>query len=488
MLAVALALFVEPVAAAEARPNILFIFSDDHAAQAISAYGSKLIQTPHLDRLAQEGMIFRNCFCTNSICAPSRAVVLTGKHSHLNGVLDNSKRFDGNQPNVAKLLRAAGYQTALIGKWHLKSDPTGFDQWAVLSGAGGQGTYYNPEFKTDHGPEKIAGYTTQIITDRALDWLQQQRDPAKPFFLCYWHKAPHREWTPGPEYYGRFRDDLPEPPTLFDDYAGRTTAARQQEMMIARDLNEVDLKLKPLGNLTPDERAAWDAAYKADNEKFRAAPPEGQALVRWKYQRYIKDYLRCVAAVDDAVGRVLDYLDRTGLADNTLVVYSSDQGFFLGEHGWFDKRWMYEESLRMPLLVRWPGQVKPGSEDTHLVQNLDFAETFLAAAGAAVPDDMQGASLLPLLRGESPADWRQSIYYQYYEFPAVHMVQPHYGVRTATHKLIRYPGLDEWELFDLQADPDELSSVYGQPAVAEIQAQLTAELARLRQSYHVPEK
>jgi len=465
------------------RPNILFVFTDDHAAHAISAYGSKINTTPNIDRLAKEGMLFRNCFCTNSICAPSRAVILTGKHSHLNGVLDNRQAFDGSQQHLGKLFTAGGYQTAMIGKWHLKSDPTGFDHWAVLTAGGGQGTYYNPEFKTKTGMLKTTGHVTEITTDLALKWLDN-RDPNKPFFLMYQHKAPHREWDPAPAQLGLYRDkDITEPDTLFDDHAGLASPAKKQEMTIAEHLTPRDLKLVPPRNLTPEQLKLWNAAYAKENEAFRAAHLTGKELVRWKYQRYIKDYLRCVAGVDEQLGRVLKYLEDKGLDKNTIVIYSSDQGFYLGDRGWYDKRWMYEESLRMPLLVRWPGVTRPGSENKDLVQNLDFAPTLLEAAGLKIPDDMQGRSLVPLLQGETPKDWRTSIYYHYFEYPAVHMVQRHYGVRTATHKLIHYYLIDEWELFDLVRDPGERQNVYADPKYADLVKTLKAELQRLRKHY-----
>jgi len=465
------------------KPNILFIFTDDHASHAIGAYGSKINKTPHMDRLAREGMLFRNCFCTNSICGPSRAVILTGKHSHLNGFYDNDSRFDGAQPTFPKMLQSAGYQTAMIGKWHLVSDPTGFDKWTVLPG---QGLYYNPNFKTPKGNIKVEGYVTEIITNMAIDWLDKERDASKPFLLMCQHKAPHREWAPGPNQIGLYRDhDIPEPDSLFDDWSGLAPGAKQQEMTIERHLTDTDLKFKAPGNLTPAQKALWDKYYEPENEAFNKAKPTGKELVRWKYQRYLKDYLRCVAGVDESVGRVLKYLDDKGLAENTIVVYSSDQGFYLGDKGWFDKRWMYDYSLKMPLIVRWPGKVKPGSENTDLVQNLDFAPTFLQAAGAQVPTGMQGASLVGALEGKTPADWRKSIYYHYYEYPAVHMVPRHYGVRTATHKLIHYYQRDEWELFDLVKDPTEKRSVFADPAYREVRAQLAEELVRLRKFYKV---
>jgi arylsulfatase A-like enzyme len=463
-----------------ARPNILFVFTDDHAAHAISAYGSKINKTPNIDRLAKEGMLFRNCFCTNSICAPSRAVILTGKHSHINGVIDNVARFDGSQPHIGKLLGQAGYQTAMLGKWHLKTTPTGFDYWEILPG---QGDYYNPVFITAGGKVKHTGYVTDLITDTALAWLDK-RDRGKPFLLMYQHKAPHRSWEPGPKHLNLYRDvKIPEPATLFDDHAGLASPAKKQEMTVALHLTPRDLKLVPPPNLTPEQRKAWDSAYGPANEAFRKAKLEGKELVRWKYQRYIKDYLRCVAGVDDNLGRVLKYLDDNDLAKDTVVIYSSDQGFYLGDRGWYDKRWMYEESLRMPFIVRWPGVVKPGSENRDLVQNLDFAETFLDLAGVKVPDDMQGRSLVPLLKGETPTDWRKSIYYHYYEYPAVHSVQRHYGVRTQRYKLIHYYLVGEWELFDLEKDPGERKSVYADPAYAGVVKELKEELTRLRKLY-----
>lgn len=477
---------VSPASAADPQPpNILLVFTDDHASHAISAYGSKINRTPNLDRLAKEGVLFRNCFVTNSICAPSRAVVLTGKHSHVNGVIDNAVSFDGSQQTFPKLLQKAGYQTAMIGKWHLKSDPTGFDHWNILIG---QGTYYNPVFKTPAGNIKKVGYTTDLIGDMTVDWLDKQRDKSKPFMLFCQHKAPHREWEPAPRHLTLYDDvTIPEPPTLFDDYSGRTSSAGKQEMTVSEHLTPRDLKLTPPTNLTPEQLKAWHGAYDPKNEEFKKANLTGEDLVRWKYQRYIKDYLRCVTAVDENVGRILDYLDKSGLAKNTVVVYCSDQGFYLGDHGWFDKRWMYEDSLRTPLMIRWPGIAKAGTENKDLVQNLDFAQTFLDIAGVASPGDLQGRSLVPLLKGERPSDWRKSIYYHYYEFPAVHMVQRHYGVRTDRYKLIHFYPVDEWELYDLQKDPNELRSVYVDPAYAAVVKELKGELTRLRQVYKVDE-
>jgi len=426
-------------------------------------------------------MLFRNCFCTNSICAPSRAVILTGKYSHLNGVIDNRKKFDGSQQTFPKLLQKVGYQTAMIGKWHLKTDPTGFDYWNILPG---QGTYYNPAMKEMGQRKKYTGYTTDIITNHCIKWLKE-RTSDKPFCLMYHHKAPHREWEPGPKHLTMYDDvTIPEPETLFDDYSDRGTAAKEQDMTIEKTMNNRDLKLVAPKNLTPEQKKLWDAAYEPKNQAFRKANLKGKDLVRWKYQRYIKDYLRCITSVDDNVGRVLNYLDEAGLANNTVVIYTSDQGFYLGEHGWFDKRFIYEESLRMPFLVRYPRQIKPGSVSDKIVLNLDFAPTFLDFAGAKIPADMQGQSLRSLLEGITPADWRASMYYHYYEYPAVHSVKRHYGIRTERYKLIHfYYDIDEWELYDLAKDPDELKNLYGDPSYAQVVKKLKAELAKLKKEF-----
>lgn len=470
-------------AANDQRPNILFIFADDHGYQALSCYGSNRNVTPNLDRIAKEGMRFDRCFVTNSICGPSRAVIQTGKYSHLNGFERNGRTFNGSQQTVAKLLQKAGYQTAMIGKWHLRSEPTGFDYYHVLKG---QGPYYNPVMRTSNGDVKHVGYTTEIITDVALDWLKNDRSKEKPFLLMYQHKAPHRNWMPGPKQLTNYDDvEIAEPETLFDDYSGRGTPAKTQAMTVAKHLNANDLKLNQPRGLTDEQLAAWNKAYGPKNRAFEQANLTGKDLVRWKYQRYAKDYLRCVDSVDENVGRVLDYLDDSGLAENTVVIYSSDQGWYLGEHGWFDKRWMYEESFRTPLMVRWPGKVQPGSVNTDLCLNLDFPETFLDIAGAKVPSDMQGRSLVPLLEGKTPEDWRDSIYYHYYEFPGAHSVRRHYGVRTDRYKLIYFyePEINEWELYDLEKDPNELKSVYNDPAYAKVVKELKSELTRLRQQF-----
>jgi arylsulfatase A-like enzyme len=501
VLAIAAAVFIPTVcsaaepAEAQRRPNVLFVFTDDHAYQAISAYqpvsayGLNLNQTPNIDRLAREGMRFDNCYVTNSICGPCRAVIQTGKYSHLNGFFCNGDRFDGHQQTFPKLLRKAGYQTAVIGKWHLGTHmtPQGFDYSEVLIG---QGPYYNPPMLKNGERTQHTGYTTDIITDLALEWLKNTRDADRPFMLMCQHKAPHRNWQPGPKHLTLYDDvTMPEPDTLFDDYRGRGTPAKTQDMSIEITMNDNDLKLTAPRNLTPEQREKWDAAYNPKNEAFRKAGLEGQDLVRWKYQRYIKDYLRCIASVDENIGRLLAYLDESGLAENTVVIYSSDQGFYLGEHGWFDKRWIYEESLRTPLLVRWPGVVEPKSVNADVVSNLDFAETFLAIAGTEIPDDMQGRSLVPLLEGRTPDDWRECFYYQYYEFPGAHSVRRHYGVADGRFKLIRYyePDVDEWEMFDVEADPRELASVYDNPRYAKDRARLEKDLQRLRRELRVPD-
>ncbi|SIO22625.1 Arylsulfatase A [Singulisphaera sp. GP187] len=472
------------------QPNILFIFSDDHAYQAISAYNDprKLIETPNIDRIATEGMRFDRCVVPNSICGPSRATVLTGKYSHANGFYNNSgSRFDGSQTTVAKLLKGAGYQTAVVGKWHLVSDPTGFDYWHILPG---QGVYYNPPMIDNGTRVKHEGYTTDIITDLTIDWLKK-RDKSKPFLMMSQHKAPHREWAPALRHLGHDNDrNYPAPATLFDDYAGRGKAEHDQDMTIAKTMTAKDLKFEAPPQLTPDQRQAWDAYYAPRNQAFEKADLKGDDLVRWKYNRYMHDYLACIKAVDESVGRLLKYLEDEGLAENTIVVYAADQGFYLGEHGWFDKRWIFEESLRTPFMVRWPGVTKPGSVNTDLVSNLDFAETFLEAAGQPVPAEMQGKSLVSVLKGRTPEDWRKSFYYHYYEYPGPHNVRRHYGVVTDRYKLVRFygPDVDEWELFDLKEDPQELRSVHGQAGYTEIQKELEQELARLRKELNVTEQ
>jgi arylsulfatase A-like enzyme len=475
------------------------MLTDDHAYQAISAYGDRLAEiapTPNIDRLADEGMRFDRATVTNSICAPSRAVIQTGKYSHLNGTRDNIVEFDGTQQTFPKLLQQAGYATAMIGKWHLKSEPTGFDFWAVLPQ---QGHYYNPDFRTPEGTVREPGYVTNLITNKSLTWLREQRNPDQPFLLMLQHKAPHRAWLPGPEHLNAFDEvTIPEPANLFDDYATRGTAAREQRMSIENDFDlDADLKVwtedsrsgkrwdSLYGRMSTEQLATFEAAYHQENRAFLDAGLTGDDAVRWKYQRYMKDYLATIRSVDDSVGEILDYLDESSLADNTIVIYSSDQGFYLGEHGWYDKRFMYEESFRTPLLVRWPGVTEPGGVSDRLVSNLDYAETMLDMAGAPIPEDMQGLSLRPVLDGTVDETWRKSIYYRYYEQTAGHNVHPHEGVATDRYKLIHFWRLGEWELYDLEADPAEMRNLYDDPEYAGIVTELKAELQRLREQYAV---
>ena len=438
---------------AQDRPNIIYIMSDDHASHALSCYGSRINKTPHLDRLAAGGMRFENAFVTNAICGPSRAAMLTGKYSHINGYRDNRDTFDGSQQTYPKLLQKAGYQTAMIGKWHLKSDPQGFDYWCILPG---DGRYYDPEFINMGKREVVKGYVTDVTADKVIDYIRN-RDTSRPFCLLFHNKAPHREWNPDPKHMKLYEDgDVPTPPTFNDDYSNRSAAAREQTMTIEKHLNKADLKQDPPAGLTPEQ------------------------LKLWKYQRYIKDYLRCIASVDDNIGRLLDYLDEAGLAKDTLIVYTSDNGFFLGDHGWYDKRFMYEQGFRVPLIIRYPARIKPGSVTKELALNVDFAPTFLDYAGQPAPADMQGRSLRPVLEGQTPTDWRKSVYYHYYEYPGPHRVHPHYGVRNDRYKLIHFYTIKEWELFDLQTDPHELKSVYADPAYAKVRDEMAAELTRLR--------
>lgn len=472
------------------RPNIVFIMSDDHGYQAISAYGYGLNHTPNIDGLSSEGMLFNNAFVNNSLCAPSRASIISGKFSNKSSVKVIGDLFDGLQTTFPKQLQKAGYQTALIGKWHLFSYPTGFDYWNIFPG---QGDYYNPNFIRDSGDTvRVQGYATNLITDDAIRWLDQ-RDTTKPFCVLVWNKAPHRNWMPEIKYLNEFDSiEIPEPPTLFDDYRTRTRAAHEQRMEISKWLSpNYDLKeeMYPttnhrydglwkgiLGRLTPEDQQAFLNAYKPKNGAFRNANLSGDSLTRWKYQRFIKDYLRTVQSVDDNVGRVMDYLKKNNLEKNTIVIYTSDQGFYLGEHGWFDKRFMYEESFRTPLIVRWPNVIKPGSVNNDMVMNLDIGETLLDAAGAKIPDDMQGKSFLPILQGKTPKDWRKYVYYHYYASGGDHNVAKHIGIRSERYKLINFYENNEWELYDLQKDPSELHNVYNDPSYKNILSSLKTEL------------
>ena len=489
------------------KPNILFIMSDDHAYQAISAYSNHLTETPNIDRIAKEGMLFTNACVTNSICAPSRAVILTGKHSHLNGKIDNMFPFDTTNITFPQLLQNAGYQTAMFGKLHFGNNPKGFDEFQILPG---QGTYYNPDFITKkNGRVNEIGYTTDIITDKTLNWLKTERKEDDPFLLMYLHKAPHREWLPPERHYKNFtKKTFPEPATLFDDYEGRGSAAKEAEMNLLTHMNWAgDSKIRPevmdelgipetakwdkgaykreVGRQNAEQRAKWDAVYDPINEDFKKRFPTmtEKEQMQWRYQRYMQDYLGSIAAVDDGVGEVLDYLEESGLAENTIVVYTSDQGFYLGEHGWFDKRFIYDESFKTPLMVKWPNVIKPNQKNTTMVQNLDFAQTFLDAAGVEAPADMQGESLVPLMKGEAE-NFREAVYYHYYEYPSVHMVKRHYAIVTENYKLAHfYFDVDEWELYDRKKDGNEMKNVYNEPEYAEVVADLKVKLAAMRVKY-----
>ncbi len=485
-----------------ARYNIVYIMTDDHTAQMMSCYDTRHVETPNLDRIARDGVRFTNSFVANSLSGPSRACMITGKHSHANGFTDNTTcAFDGTQQTMPKLLQQAGYETAIVGKWHLGTLPTGFDYWEILPG---QGDYYNPHFITmTNDTVQEQGYLTNLITDKSLNWLESRADKGRPFCLFIHHKAVHRNWLPELKYLREYEDKVfAMPETFNDDYAGRPAAAAQ-EMSIVKDMDliydtkiyypDAQSRLKGgyesyVGRLTPEERAVYDAVYDSIATQFEKENPQGEALAQWKYQRYMRDYAKVVKTLDDNVGRVLDYLEEKGMLDNTLVVYTSDQGFYMGEHGWFDKRFMYEESMRTPLIMRLPKGLKTKGDIPQLVQNIDYAPTFLDIAGASIPADIQGVSLLPLLQGKQPADWRTSLYYHFYEYPAEHMVKRHYGVRTERYKLIHfYDDIDVWELYDLQCDPHELHNLYGNPGYEAITHELHQELTRLREQYGVLE-
>jgi arylsulfatase A-like enzyme len=490
------------------QPNIIFIMSDDHAYQAISAYSDRLIQTPNIDRLAKEGILFSNACVTNSICAPSRAVILTGKHSHLNGKIDNEFPFDTTNITFPQLFQQAGYQTAMFGKLHFGNNPKGIDDFMILPG---QGEYINPKFITPKGDTIITGHATDIITDLTLNWLKNKRKANKPFMLMYLHKAPHRSWWPTPEKFKEFsQKQFPEPETLFDTYENRGTAAKTaemnllQHMMYSHDSKIRPETLKQMGKVMPEieefknsfygpygraneaQRAIYEPVLDSINNFFKNNwnNMSDEEKMRWKYQRYMQDYLACISSVDDNVGRVLDYLDESGLSENTIVIYTSDQGFYLGEHGWFDKRFIYDESFKTPLLMRWKNVIAPNSQNDEMVQNLDFAPTLLEAAGISVPKDMQGESLIPLMRGDTKSWNRSSVYYHYYEYPAVHMVKRHYGIVTKAYKLVHfYNDVDEWELYDRLKDPREMKNVYDDPAYTNIVKDLKAKLVDLRIHY-----
>ena len=478
--------------------NIVYIMTDDHTAQMMSCYDTRYIETPNLDRIARDGVRFTNSFVANSLSGPSRACLFTGKHSHANGFTDNTTCvFDGSQQTMPKLLQKAGYETAVIGKWHLESLPTGFDYWEIVPG---QGDYYQPRFITMNNDTITKdGYLTNVITDMSLDWMENQRNKEKPFCLFIHHKAIHRNWLPELKYLSLYEDKtFPLPDNFYDTYEGREAAAAQ-EMSILQDMDIIydtkmyrkdkDSRLKAtyedyIGRLKPEERKIYDAFYEPLIEEFYKKNPKGKELAEWKYQRYMRDYAKVVKSLDDNVGRVLDYLEEKGMLDNTLVVYTSDQGFYMGEHGWFDKRFMYEESMRTPLLMHLPKGFDKRGDIPQMVQNIDHAATFLDLAGVPVPEDIHGVSVLPLLRGEEPKDWRKSLYYHFYEYPAEHMVKRHYGVRTEQYKLIHfYNDIDCWELYDLKADPHEMHNLYGSKGYEEITETLKKELVRLQNQY-----
>ena len=485
--------------------NVVYIMCDDHSYQTISAYDQRYMQTPNIDRIANEGVRFTNSFVANSLSGPSRACMLTGKHSHANGFTDNTTTFDGNQQTFPKLLQANGYQTAMIGKWHLVSEPTGFNYWDILIG---QGDYYNPKFIKNGERVQREGYATNIVTDLAINWMDSIRDKSKPFCLFIHHKAPHRTWMPDLCDLDLYDDVIyPMPENFYDKYEGRIPASKQ-EMSIIKDMDLVyDLKMADKENeihtttgleeagrnmynaLNPEQKAAWDKHYDPIIAKFKQDKLTGKALAEWKYQQYMHDYMRVIHSIDRNVGRVLKYLEENGLMENTMIVYTSDQGFYMGEHGWFDKRFMYEESFGMPMVMRWPGHIKPGTQVTGLTQNIDFAPTFLDMCGISIPQDMQGVSFKELVeKGKTPRDWRKSLYYHYYEFPGFHSVRAHYGVKMERYKLMHFYVDDNWELYDLKTDPEEMHNLYGKKGMEKITTELKAELARLQKEYDVPQE
>ena len=481
------------------KPNIIFIMTDDHTTQAMSCYGGQLLDTPNMDRIAAEGIRFDNCYATNALSGPSRACILTGKFGHMNGFTDNASRFDGSQQTFPKLLQQAGYKTGVIGKWHLISEPQGFDHWSIVTGQEEQGDYYTPEFMENGVPETEQGYVTDVITDKALEFIDSCDGP---YCLMYLQKAPHRNWMPAPRHLGMFNETVfPEPETLFDDYSTRGDAARTQDMSIAHTLqNDWDLKLLTREEILaggnrlydvytrmPEEvQHKWDSVYAPRIAEYRSGKLSGDELVRWKYQQFMRDYLACVVSVDEGIGRLLEHLEANGQLDNTIIVYTSDQGFFLGEHGWFDKRFMYEECQRMPLVMRYPKAIKAGSVTSAIAMNIDFGPTFLDFAGIEIPEDMQGRSLRPVLEngGAVPEDWRDAAYYHYYEYPAEHSVKRHYGIRTADCKLIHfYNDVDQWEMYDMVNDPNETNNVYDAPEYASKREQMHEILKRVQEEY-----
>lgn len=496
---------------AQSKPNIVFIFADDHDQMTISAYGNALLQTPNIDRIAKEGVVFKNSFCTNSICAPSRAVILTGKHSHINGHKDNrpQTRFDSSQVTFPKLLQKAGYTTALVGKWHLRSNPTGFDYWDIHDD---QGQYYNPDFISVQGKRQLKGYSTDITTDLALNWLEKNKNSQKPFLLMVQNKAPHTPFYPHTKYLGLFDSiTVPEPNSLFDDYSQSITTLRDQEMTILEHMGPVgELKVErsvakfykipgegihrdmyydtvETGRMDKADRLVWEKERMKRSIDYMTKNPKARnEIISWKYQQYIKDYMRCVVSVDENVGRLLDYLENNGLSKNTIIVYSSDQGFWLGQRGWFDKRWMYEQSMRMPLIIKWPGITKARFSET-LVQNLDYAPTFLEMAGINIPAEIQGKSLVSILKNDKVKLNRDALFYQYFEYPQPHRVQPHYGIRTERYKLIYFNGLNQYELYDLKTDPSEINNLAANDAYSALLKEMKAKLEIEKKRYKVVE-
>ncbi len=500
-------ILLAPLANAQDKPNIVVIYADDHAQHAVSAYGSTINRTPNIDQLARDGFRFVNSFVANSICGPARATLLSGLHSHANGQTSNRSKFRDELPTFAKSLNAIGYDTAVVGKWHVSTRPNGFSQWLLKRGG-----YYNSSFSgqwfSDDGTEtvertiKTQGHVTDEITRLSLDWIKQRGDQSKPFMVWISHSAAHRTWAPATRHLNKYAEStIPEPVNLFDKYEGKSSGAATAQMRISRDMFPAyDLKLPVTGKgildnaakgqlnaMTSSQREAWDAAFGPRNEAFAKAALEGDDLTRWKYQRYIKNYLRCVDGLDESVKTVRQFLNENGLSENTIVIYSSDQGFFLGDHGWYDKRWMYEESLRTPLIIHWPGVTQPGSTTDQLVQNIDMAPTFIEMAGAKAEPTMHGLSLVPILKGEQPEKWRDAIYYHYHmkepDGRTSHIVAKHYGVRTARYKLMYFYELDAWECYDLQTDPREMNNIYDNPSSVEVVNGLKRKLRQLRNEF-----
>lgn len=490
---------------AQQKTNIIYIMSDDHDADAISAYNKKFISTPGIDRLAKEGMLFKNAFVGNSICGPARATLLTGQHSHKNGMKDNRTRFDSSKTTMPMLLQQAGYQTAIVGKWHLVSYPQGFDYWKILPG---QGLYYDPRMINMNGDTTVLkGYATDVITNEAIKWLDS-RNKEKPFLLLLHHKAPHRNFVPQLKWIEIFyKKHFPEPATLFADMNKHGKAWQTQKMSILKDMTLcTDLKVDPsilsqLKNFTIDsadilgyqatmnripenDRKRMKEIYAARGKQLVKVWGNDSLILKLKYQWYMQDYMACVASIDENTSMLLDYLDKNDLTKNTMVMYTGDQGMYLGENGWFDKRWMYDVSMQAPLLIRWPGKIKAGSIASSMVQNIDFAPTMLDVAGTNVPAWMDGISLKPLLTGQQKTLARKNLYYHYYEYPIDHHVIPHLGVRGERYKLIYFYTVNEWELYDLKTDPAEQKNLIASPAHKAILQQMKNELLKLRNKYN----